>query len=423
MTEPATSFTDTRKLEVVVLGGGFAGLTFCQHLEHPRYHVTLVDRQNHHLFQPLLYQVATGGLSAPEIAQPLRSILADHKNVTTLMDEVKEIDLEGKEVITQEHTLPYDYLIIALGAKTGYFGRNDWAPFTLGLKSLDEALTLRRRVLEAFERAEACNDPVAIKRLLTMVIVGGGPTGVELAGSLAELSRVVFQHDFRRIDPSKTEVHLIEAGSKLLSMFPGDLPEYTVERLKKMGVTVHLDTRVEQVGQGFVVAGGQRIDSEIVIWAAGVEASGVTRTLAGVPLDKCGRIHVLPDLSLPGHREVFAAGDLVNMVDAKGQRVPGVSPAAMQMGTHIARILNSGDSDRPAFTYWDKGSMATIGRSAAVADFAGMQFRGFIAWMMWLFVHLVFLVGMRNRLTVFMQWMWSYFTWKRGARIIIGHEE
>jgi NADH dehydrogenase len=339
------------------------------------------------------------------------------------MDEVKQIDLSGKRVLTEGHALPYDYLVIALGAKSGFFGRNDWEPFTLGLKTLDDAITLRRRVLEAFERAEACDDPAAIASLLSIVIVGGGPTGVEIAGSLAELSRVVFAGDFRRIDPSKTKVYLIEAGPDVLATFPQDLRQYTRERLETMGVTVKTGCRVEELGKGYVVAAGQRIEAETIIWAAGVEASSVTRTLAEVPLDNCGRIKVLPDLSLPGHREVFAAGDIVNLTDAEGKRVPGVSPAAMQMGTHIARILNDGDRDRPGYVYWDKGSMATIGRSAAVADFAGMRFRGLIAWFMWLFVHLIFLVGMRNRVTVFFHWIWSYLTWKRGARIIIRAEE
>lgn len=408
--------------EVLVLGGGFAGLTFCKHLTDSRFHVTLVDKQNHHLFQPLLYQVATGGLSAPEIAQPLRSILARQKNVTTLMDEVERIDLEARKVHLKEHVLSYDYLVIALGAKTGFFGHNEWEPYTLGLKNLDDAMAIRRHVLTAFEKAEVTTDPAEVQRLMTMVVVGGGPTGVEVSGSLAELSQVVFQNDFRRIDPSKARVHLIEAGPKLLSVFPGNLPDYTAQRLEKMGVAVHLNSPVKEVGPGYVVAGDERIEANVIIWAAGVEASPVTRTLAGIPLDRGGRIQVQPDLSLHGHPEVFAAGDLVGLTDAKGVKVPGVSPAAMQMGKHIAQIVCSNGQERPAFVYWDKGSMATIGRKAAVANFQGMQFKGFFAWLMWLFVHLVFLIGMSNRISVFLHWVWSYFTWKRGARIIMGKD-
>ncbi len=419
---PANSPSGRKPIEVVVLGGGFAGLQCCKELSHEGLHVTLVDRQNHHLFQPLLYQVATAGLSAPEIAQPLRSILSEHKNVTTLMDEVQSIDLEKREVRITNRVLPYDYLVIALGARTGYFGRNEWAKHSVGLKSLEDAMYIRQRVLSAFEKAEASEDQAEIERLLTMVVVGGGPTGVEMAGSLAELAQVVFEEDFRRIDPSRAKVHLIEAGPRLLPTFPEELSNYTAERLKKIGVHVHLSSPVQEVGEGYVIVAGERINAHDVVWAAGVEASPVTRTLAGIPLDRGGRIQVQPDLSLPGHPEVFAAGDLVSLVDPKGVRVPGVSPAAIQMGKHIATIitnLTTSDGDRPPFVYWDKGSMATIGRKAAVADFKGMQFRGFLAWLMWLFVHLMFLVGMRNRAAVFLHWVWSYFTWQRGARIIL----
>ena len=418
-TYPSTSASGPPR-EVIVLGGGFAGLNLCKHLTDSHFHVTLVDRQNHHLFQPLLYQVATAGLSAPEIAQPLRTILADQKNVTTLMDEVTQVELDGRRVHTRDRVLPYDYLVIALGAKTGYFGHDEWEPFTFGLKSLDDATAIRAAVLSSFERAEMSDDPDEVNRLLTMVVVCGGPTGVEVAGSLAELAQVVFQGDFRRIDPSRARVHLIEAGSKLLSMFPDDLPDYTRQRLESMGVTVHLNSPVKEVGEKFVVTGGQRIEANVIIWAAGVEASPVTRTLHGIPLDRGGRIQVQPDLSLPGYPEVFAAGDIVSLTDQRGVKVPGVSPAAMQMGKHIATIIGSDGNDRPNFLYWDKGSMATIGRKAAVADVKGMRFRGFLAWLVWLFVHLIFLVGMRNRISVFMHWVWSYFTWQRGARIITG---
>ena len=405
---------------VIILGGGFAGLACAKGLDDERFRVTLVDRWNHHLFQPLLYQVATGGLAMTEIAQPLRSILSEHKNVTTIMNEVTRIDVETRQVHLKDRVLDYDFLVIAMGAKTSYFGHPEWAPHTLGLKSLDDAMAIRRKVLLAFEKAESSADPAEVERLLTMVVVGGGPTGVEMAGSLAELANVVLKDDFRRIDPAQARVHLIEAGPKLLPMFPGELPEYTRKRLERMGVTVHLNCPVKDLGAGFVLAGDQRLETDLVVWGAGVEASEVTRTLAGIPLDRGGRIEVRPDLSLPGHPEVFAAGDIASLTDKNGVKVPGVCPAAIQMGQFIAKmIVEEPLSDsRPAFGYWDKGSMATIGRSAAGVSFAGMQVKGFIAWLMWLFVHLLFLMGMRNRASVFLHWVWSYFTWQRGARVV-----
>jgi NADH dehydrogenase len=405
---------------VLILGGGFAGLECAKRMRSENFRVTLVDRWNHHLFQPLLYQVASGALAMAEIAQPLRSILSSHKNVTTIMDDVVHIDLPNKKVQLKSRSLDYDFLVIALGSKTSFFGHNDWAQHTLGLKSLDDAMAIRKKVLLAFEEAESAVNSEEAQKWLTIVVVGGGPTGVEMAGSLAELSHRVLKNDFRHIDPTQAKVHLIEAGPKLLPMFPGDLPDYTKDRLESMGVTVHLNCPVKDVGQGYVIAGDQRIDSGIVIWGAGVEASEVSRTLVGVNLDRSGRIEVLPDLSLPGHPEVFAAGDIVALTDKHGVKVPGVSPAAIQMGAFIAHSIQSepNSGERQAFAYWDKGSMATIGRSAAVVSFAGIQMRGFIAWLMWLFVHLVFLMNMRNRVSVFLHWMWSYFTWQRGARVI-----
>jgi NADH dehydrogenase len=405
---------------VLILGGGFAGLACAKALNDERFRITLVDRWNHHLFQPLLYQVATAGLTMAEVAQPLRSILAAHKNVTTLMDDVTRIDLDAKQVLLREHVLSYDYLVIGLGAKTGYFGHPEWAAHTIGLKSLNDAMSIRKEVLLAFERAESADNPAETAKQLTMVVVGGGPTGVEMAGSLAELSQVVLKEDFRRIDPSLARVHLVEAGARLLPSFPAELSEYTRLRLEKMGVTVHLNSPVREVGDGYVVTGAGRIESKIIVWAAGVEASEVTRTLMGIPLDRSGRIEVQPDLSLPGYPEVFAAGDLVALTDPNGVRVPGVSPAAIQMGQFIAKLIPSEGMavPRSAFVYWDKGSMATIGRKAAVVSLSGVQVRGFLAWLMWLFVHLLFLMGMRNRASVFLHWVWSYFTWQRGARII-----
>jgi len=360
-----------------------------------------------------------------EIAQPLRSILSRQKIVTTIMDDVVSIDLPAKRVRLKSRDIAYDFLVIALGAKTSYFGHNEWAEHTLGLKSLDDGMAIRKKVLLAFEEAESASDAEQAAKLLTMIVVGGGPTGVEMAGSLAELSRVVLKEDFRNIDTTQAKVHLVEAGPKLLPMFPGELPDYTRKRLEKMGVTVHLNCMVKEVGAGYVIAGDQRIESNIVIWGAGVEGSEVARTLAGIPLDRSGRIEVRPDLSLPGYPEVFAAGDIVALTDKNGVKVPGVSPAAIQMARFIARIIQDEaiGSKRPAFAYWDKGSMATIGRSAAVVSFAGLHIRGLFAWLMWLFVHLIFLMNMRSRVTVFLHWVWAYVTWERGARVIQSSRE
>lgn len=413
------------RTHVIVLGGGFAGLAACRALNDPRVRVTLVDRQNHHLFQPLLYQVATAGLAGPDIAQPLRHILSDQINVTTLMDEVSRVDLDAKRVEFGHGFLGYDYLIVALGARTGYFGRNEWARHAPGLKTLAEATNLRRDLLLAFERAETTSDPAERDRLLNFVVVGGGPTGVETAGALAELARRVLVDDFRRIDPGRTHVHLVEAAPKLLTMFSPAQSDYTRRRLEKMGVTVHLGAPVSEVGEGFVMVDGKMLESAVTIWAAGVEGSPVARTLANAPLDRGGRVQVASDLSLPGRTEVFAAGDVVALTDVKGVRVPGVAPAATQMGGHAAaQILADLDGrQRVAFVYTDKGSMATIGRSAAVAHVFGIRWTGWPAWMLWMSVHLMFLIGLRNRIGVFLSWMWAYCRWQRGARIIVDLRE
>ncbi len=413
-------------VRVVVLGGGFGGLAFCKELTDPRFAITLIDRQNHHLFQPLLYQVATGGLSAPEIAQPIRAILRSQENVTVLMEEVRGIDLPGKKVQLEGRAVEYDYLVIALGARTGYFGHNEWEEHAPGLKTLEDARRIRTEVLGAYEAAESATDPALRSKLLTSVVVGGGPTGMEMAGALAELSRKVLARDFRNIRPDEAKIYLIEAGPRVLSTFDPDLSAYGKERLERMGVTVKVSTAVQNITAGEVTLAGEVIRAATIVWAAGVEAVPLTRTL-GVPVDRAGRIQVNPDLSLPGHPEAFAIGDLVALTDVKGKRVPGVSPAAMQMGRHAAQVirdqLNHQEKylvpiDRRGFAYFDKGSMATIGRNSAVAETGFMKARGFIAWLMWLFIHLLFLVGFRNRVFVFLQWFYSYFTWRRGARII-----
>ncbi len=407
------------KTHVIVLGGGFGGLEFCKKLDDPaRFHITLIDRQNHHLFQPLLYQVASAGLAAPEIAQPLRSILSEHESLDVLMEEVTKIDLDGRSVTTSERSLSYDHLIIGLGVQTSYFGHDEWAPHVKGLKTLTDATRIRANILSAFERAEAAEDEAEIRKLMTTVVIGGGPTGVELAGSFAELTKRVMADDFRRINPQDSHIMLVEMADRLLTMYPEDLSAYTLKRLEKMGVDVRLNSAVEDVGEGYVVVAGERIETANVLWAAGVAAPALVREL-GVPTDRAGRLKVEPDLSLPGHPEVFAIGDIAHLVDANGKPVPGLCPAAIQMGGYVAKRLLRGQTG--PYKYFDKGNMATIGRSAAIAESGGAKFTGFIAWLMWLFIHLLFLIGFRNRIAVFWQWVYSYFTYKRGARIITGH--
>jgi NADH dehydrogenase len=416
----------SKRPHVVVLGGGFGGLTFCQKFSHETAQVTLIDRQNHHLFQPLLYQVATAGLSVPEIAQPIRSILKDRENITPLMGHVVDFDLAGKKVLLKDQTLAYDYLVIALGAVTGYFGHPEGERYAPGLKSLDDAVHIRRNVLLAFERAEKSEDKEEHDRLMTMVVVGGGPTGVEMAGALAELARHVLKSDFRRIDPAQARVVLIEASPRVLSHLPEDLSASALRHLQKIGVEVRMGIKVKDIRKGEVDLGDEIIRAENIVWAAGVAANPLTQKL-GVELDRAGRIKVNPDCSLPGHPEVFGIGDIVSLTDsATGKLVPGVSPGAMQMAEHVAEIirieLENGRflSKRPEFHYWDKGTMATIGRSAAVAMVGNLKLTGFIAWLAWLFVHLLFLIGFQNKVTVVVQWVYSYFTYKRGARIITG---
>ena len=413
---------------IVVLGAGFGGLTFCQSLRHPSARVTLVDRQNHHLFQPLLYQVATAGLSAPEIAQPIRSILSRQENVTVLLNEAVDVRLAAKQVVLKGATLDYDYLVLAMGGATSYFGHPEWERFAPGLKSLNDAMNIREKILFAFERAENATDPAEQERLMTIVVVGGGPTGVELAGAFAELARSVLKADFRRINTTKARVILIEGSPRILSHLPPELSESAVKQLMALGAEVRTNRRVSQLTEGCVELSAQTpggapeiIRAENIIWAAGVAASSLTAKL-GVELDRGGRVKVNPDLSLPGHPEVFAIGDLALVMDKDGKPVPGVSPAAMQMGRYVAGViqqeLKAGSAKpRVPFKYFDKGTMATIGRSAAVAKIGKLEFSGFFAWLAWLFVHLLFLVGFRNKVAVLLQWTYSYFTYRRGARI------
>ena len=418
--------TEPRHPHVVVLGAGFGGLTFCERFRHPDARVTVVDRTNHHLFQPLLYQVAAAGLAAPDIAQPIRSILANRPNVSVLMDEVVSVDLQARKVFLERTTLEYDFLVLALGGCTSYFGHPEWEQFAPGLKTINDALLIRSRVLLAFELAEDADDPAERDRFMTSVIIGGGPTGVELAGAFAELARTVLSRDFRRIEPARARIILIEAAPAILSHLPPDLTESAMRQLRELGVQVRTSSKVQAIREGEVeLEGGELVRAGTIIWAAGVSAVPLTRKL-GVELDRAGRVKVLPDLSLAGHPEVFAIGDMALVMGANGKPVPGVSPAAMQMARHVARIiadeldLGSGHSPRRSFSYWDRGTMATIGRSAAVAWIGRFHFSGLMAWLAWLFVHLIFLIGFRNKLSVMMQWVYSYLTYKRSARLITG---
>jgi len=415
---------DSRQIHVVVLGAGFGGLEFAKRFRRPNARVTLVDRTNHHLFQPLLYQVATAGLSAPEIAQPVRSILSDRADVTVLLDKVVDFDLANKQVFLEENTLKYDYLVLALGGRTSYFGHAEWEKFAPGLKSLDDALRIRSQVLLAFEKAENRKEAPRREELLTIVVIGGGPTGVELAGAIAELTRTVLNRDFRHIDPSLARIILIEGSTHVLSHLPVELSESAERQLAKLGVQVRTSTRVKDIREGVVeLETGEIIRAGNILWAAGVAATPLSQKL-GVELDKSGRVKVNPDLSLPTHPEIFAIGDMALVLNGNGKPVPGVSPAAMQMGSYVARLiedeidLGAGRAPRPPFKYWDKGTMATIGRSAAVAWVGKFRFSGLTAWVAWLFIHLIFLVGFRNKIAVLIQWAYSYFAYKRSARII-----
>ena len=414
-----------KSFHIVVLGAGFGGLTFCKTFRHPNARITLVDRTNHHLFQPLLYQVATCALSATDVAQPIRGILSNRPDITVLLDKATGFDLAQKRVFLEKDALDYDYLVLALGGHTGYFGHHEWEQFAPGLKTLDDALRLRSRILFAFEKAESETDPIEHDRLMTIVVVGGGPTGVELAGSFAELTRKVMNLDFRRIDPAQAHVILLEGGPRILSHLPPDLSEKARRQLIHLGVNVKTDAQVKSIREGSVeLANGKIIKAGNIVWAAGVISTPLTKKL-GCELDRGGRVKVNPDLSLPGHPEIFAIGDMALVLNADGKPVPGVSPAAMQMGKHVAKIikaeLNAGAKPppaRPPFKYWDKGTMATIGRSAAVAQMGRLRLSGYPAWLAWLFVHLIFLVGFRNRTAVLFQWAYSYFSNRRSARII-----
>lgn len=419
----------TSQPHIVVIGAGFGGLNFCKSFPRGIARITVIDRTNHHLFQPLLYQVATAGLAVPDIAQPVRSILAKRQDITVLMEEITGIDLAARRVTCGEAVFDYDYLVVAAGGHTSYFGHPEWERHAPGLKSIEDAVRIRREILGAFERAETIDDPVEQRRLLTTVVIGGGPTGVELAGAFAELQRHVLTGDFRRVNPRIARVILIEGSQHVLAQYSAELSEKARKQLEDLGVSVWVGSRVADIREGEVdIQGGETIRAGNIIWAAGVSASPLGGVL-GAKTDRGGRVSVLPDLSIEGHPEVLAIGDMVTVTNPDGTPVPGICPAAIQMGQHAARVLareiksrarGAEPAARAPFRYFDKGSMATIGRRRAIAQIRRLEVSGMLAWMMWLFVHLVFLVGFRNKISVFLSWTYSYLTYKRGARVIYG---
>ena len=408
-----------KRPHVVIVGAGFGGLEAAKKLACENVRVTVIDRTNYHLFQPLLYQVATAALSPADIAAPIRAVLSKCKNVEVILAEVESVDIEARKVKMPELEIDYDYLIVATGARHSYFGHKDWEKLAPGLKSLEDAIELRRRILMAFEYAEKIDDEAARRAAMNFVIIGGGPTGVEMAGAIAEISRYTMAKDFRHIDPSQARVILIEGEPRLLAAYPPDLSESARKQLVNLGVEVHTSTRATNLIEAGVQIGDEFIPCRVKIWAAGNSASFVGKTL-GVPVDRAGRVVVNDDLSIPGHPEIQVVGDLANFTQQSGEPLPGISPVAMQQGRHAARnVLRMIQRRKPQrFRYWDKGTMATIGRNKAVADLRFMHLSGLPAWLAWLFVHIVFLVGFRNRLLVLIQWAWAYLTFDKGARLI-----
>src|SRR5688572_30121473 len=402
---------------IVILGCGFAGLWAAQALRKAPVELTVLDRTNHHLFTPLLYQVATAGLSAPSVAGPIRHILAHQRNATVLLADVKAIDPKESNVLLEDGSrMEYDYLIVATGTTHSYFGHAEWAPFAPGLKTLEDALEIRRRVLLAFERAERESDAARRAAWLTFVVVGGGATGVELAGTFAEIARHTLRGEFRRIDPHSARVVLVEGTERVLPAYPADLSRKAQLQLERLGVTVWANRRVTLVDENGIAMGDERLSARTVIWAAGVAGSPLGASL-GAPLDRAGRVHVEPDLSVPGHPEIYVAGDL-----AAVEGVPGIAPAAKQMGKHAARnvVLSLMNKKTHPFRYRDYGQLATIGRNAAVVVMGKLKLSGFPAWLVWLVAHIYFLINFRNRVIVLIDWGWAYLTYQRYARIIFG---
>jgi NADH dehydrogenase len=409
---------------VVVVGAGFGGLKAVRALEGSPVRVTVVDRRNHHLFQPLLYQVATAALSPADIASPVRSILRNQRNATVLLAQAISVDRSARELVLSDGRLAFDYLVLATGARHAYFGNSDWESRAPGLKTLEDALEIRRRILRAFERAEREPDGGRRRALMTFLIVGGGPTGVELAGAIAEISRHVLRRDFRAIDPREANVQVLEAGPRILPTFAPGLAGKAQRALERMGVQVRTGCPVREVEAGWVVAGDSRIEAATILWAAGVRASPLAASL-GVGLDTAGRVLVEPDLSIPGDPRIFAIGDVAAFLHQSGKALPGVAPVAIQQGRHVAQNVarDLGGRPRRPFRYRDKGSLAVIGRAHGIASFGRFRMSGYIAWLAWCFVHILFLIGFRNRALVLFEWAWAYLTDQRGARLITGPVE
>jgi len=415
-------YSEPYRPRVVIVGGGFGGLYAARALRHAPVRVTLIDRHNYHLFQPLLYQVATATLSPADIARPIRHIVRRQRNTDVLLAEVRDVDAARRALtLADGRTLRYDYLILATGAVDQYFGHDEWAPIAPGLKTIDDATEIRRRFLLAFEHAEQVDDPELRRALLTFVVIGGGPTGVEMAGAFAEMAHHTLRHDFRHVDPTAARVVLVEGGERLLAAYDEDLSERAREQLEALGVEVRLNSLVTRIELGAVHVGEERIPAYPVVWAAGVAASPLGRKL-GVPTDRMGRVQVERDLSVPGHPEVFVIGDLASITHQTGKPLPGVAQVAMQGGRaaahNIVRTLYG--ERREPFHYRDKGSMATIGRAKAIAEIGRIRLSGLVAWLAWLLIHIAFLVSFRNRVAVLLAWAWSYLTWQRGARLITG---
>jgi NADH dehydrogenase len=406
---------------VVVVGAGFGGLNAVRALEGVPVRVTVVDRSNHHLFQPLLYQVATAALSPADIASPIRAILRGQRNATVLLAQASSVDRVARDLVLSDGRLAFDYLVLATGARHAYFGHADWEASAPGLKTLEDALEIRRRILLAFERAEREPDGDRRRALMRFLIVGGGPTGLELAGAIAEISRHVLRRDFSAIDPREANVQVLEAGPRILPSFPPALAQRAARALRRLGVEVRTGCPVTAVEPGFLEAGGDRIAAATILWAAGVRASPLAASL-GVGLDSVGRLLVEPDLSIPGEPRIFAIGDVAAFLHQSGKPLPGVAPVAIQQGRHVAQNVARDLAGRPRrpFRYRDKGSLAVIGRAQAIASFGRFRMSGFLAWLAWCFVHILFLIGFRNRALVLFEWAWAYFTDQRGARLITG---
>jgi NADH dehydrogenase len=411
---------------IVIIGAGFGGLQAARALRGVNAQVTIIDKSNHHLFQPLLYQVATAGLSPADIASPIRVVMRKVRNSEVLMGEVVDVDTQEKKVILETGVVvPYDYLVVATGATHSYFGKENWEKFAPGLKSVADATAIRQKILLAFETAEIEQDTDRKKALLTMVVVGGGPTGVEMAGSIAEMSRLALCDDFKHFDPTKTRILLVEAGPRILAQFPEDLALKAQNELKRLGVEVLTGQRVEEIDADGVIVSGQRIASKTVIWAAGVKASPAGKWLK-TETDKAGRVIVNGDLSVKGHREIFVIGDTAAATDENGKPFPGVAPVAMQQGRYVGKILKQrliGEDITETFHYFDKGNLATIGRAFAILQFRKFKLAGGLAWLAWIFVHIMYLVEFRNRVAVFLEWLWAYVTYQRGVRLITTSEE